>query len=682
MPKIFRLCYLVVPLLLSSFSVYGEPDSETEALLNMSLEELMEQTTSISTKNEKLLSKAAAPVFVISADDIRRSGAANIAESLRMAPGVTVTQINPHDWNVSIRGFNDQSGNRFLVMVDGRSISTNASSGTFWRDLQSISMESIEKIEIVRGAGGTIWGVNATNGVINIITRSALNTKNAQLTVGGGSEQQGFGRFDYTKKITEYASVRGYGNYFNVADAKGDKNFKGSSGSGWTNGARFDWNNTQNDIVMADASWIENNDEETGLLTLLKPPYNQAINNDSYNHQNGHFLTKWDHYINAKNRWAVRAFYEHVNNKDFMLQIKSDIFDVDFTHYFSFGERNNVTWGGGYRRTNNDIGNSTMITLNPAVFSNDIYNGFIQDEIALDNDKQWFFTLGSKFSYYSQTRFEVEPTGSLSWHINDKNTLWSSISHAVRVPGNGQTSNTSYLIYNSLRNIGGAKVPVMAQGTGKPGIDAENVNMYQMGWRSELNRGLTADTTLFYSQYDSIISPFFVGSPTFNNSLGIPAIIQKGFTDNNLNAQSYGAELSVNWQTTDWWRNYLSYAFINIDVQPSYAGLKAGFYDINRFEKSTPQHQASLRTNFNVTHNIDFDIWWRYAGSTMVNKRPINAYFNTDMRVAWRPVKSLELSLIGQNLIQTQHLEYQGDFLQPQATYISRSVYAKFNWQF
>ncbi|MCX7074563.1 MAG: TonB-dependent receptor [Methylococcales bacterium] len=323
-----------------------------------------------------------------------------------------------------------------------------------------------------------------------------------------------------------------------------------------------------------------------------------------------------------------------------------------------------------------------MITLNPAVFSNDIYNGFIQDEIALDNDKKWFFTLGSKFSYYSQTRFEVEPTGSLSWHINDKNTLWSSISHAVRVPGSGQTSNTSYLIYNSLRNIGGAKVPVMAQGTGKPGIDAENVNMYQMGWRSELNRGLTADTTLFYSQYDSIISPFLVGSPTFNNSLGIPAIIQNSFTDNNLNAQSYGAELSVNWQTTDWWRNYLSYAFINIDVQPSYAGLKAGFYDINRFEKSTPQHQASLRTNFNVTHDIDFDIWWRYTGSTMANKRPINAYFNTDMRVAWRPVKSLELSLIGQNLIQTQHLEYQGDFLQSQVTYISRGVYAKFNWQF
>ncbi|MEI7796034.1 MAG: TonB-dependent receptor, partial [Methylococcaceae bacterium] len=144
-----------------------------------------------------------------------------------------------------------------------------------------------------------------------------------------------------------------------------------------------------------------------------------------------------------------------------------------------------------------------------------------------------------------------------------------------------------------------------------------------------------------------------MGLPTINNSLGIPAIISSWRSENNLNAQSYGAELSVNWQTTEWWRNYLSYAFINIDVQPSSANV----YDANRNEKSTPQHQASLRTNFNVTHDIDFDFWWRYTGSTVANKRPINDYFNTDMRVAWRPMKGLELSVIGQNLIQTQHLE-------------------------
>jgi iron complex outermembrane receptor protein len=202
-----------------------------------------------------------------------------------------------------------------------------------------------------------------------------------------------------------------------------------------------------------------------------------------------------------------------------------------------------------------------------------------------------------------------------------------------------------------------------------------------MGWRGAFSENLTADATIFHSRYDGIISTTGIGSPSLNSDLGFPAIIASWLSENNLNAQSYGTELSLNWQTTEWWRNYLSYTFISVDAQP-YAGKKLDFYDENRIEKSTPEHQVSLRTNFNVTQDIDFDVWWRYTDSTVTNKRPINDYFNTDVRVAWRPVKDLELSLIGQNLIQTQHVEYQGDFLQSQMTYIPRGVYAKFNWQF
>lgn len=656
-------------------------DSEMDAMLNMSLEALMEMNVSIATKSEKSLSTTAAPVFVISADDIRRSGAANIPESLRMAPGVQVTQINPHDWNVSIRGLNDQAANRFLVLVDGRGVSSSFTAGTYWRDLQGMPMESIERIEIIRGTGGTIWGVNAMNGVINIITRSALTTKDAQLTAGGGSAQQGFGRFDYTKKITDNASVRAYGTYYNVADAKGDKNFKGQAGSGWTNGARFDWDNKQGDTVMADANWTENDSEETGLLTSLKPPYTQLIDSQPFNHQNGHVLARWEHHINDKNYWAIRSFYDHSNRKDFQIQTKLDVFDIDFTHYFSLGERNNVTWGAGYRRMNDDIGSTLMVKLNPASGSTDIYNAFVQDEMALDENKKWLFTLGSKFEYYSLTGFEVEPSGSLSWHINDKHTLWASVSHAVRVPSRAQTSDASYLIYNSLRYFGNSELPVIVQGKMKSGIDAENSTTYQFGWRGAFSENLTADTTAFYASYNDIIRTESAGLPVINNNLGIPAIVSPWIGNNNVYAQSFGAELSLNWQTTEWWRNYLSYSFLNMDVQP-YAGHTLTFYDPVGLEHSTPQHQVSLRTNFNVTHDVDFDVWWRYTDKIVSNQRPINSYFNADARVAWRPVKGLELSLVGQNLIQTQHLEYQGDILQPQATYVSRGVYAKFNWQF
>ena len=674
-----RLANAALFLYFLNFSVYA--DSEMDEMLNMSLEDLMEMKVSIATRSEKSLSTTAAPVFVISADDIRRSGAANIPESLRMAPGVQVTQANPHDWNVSIRGLNDQAANRFLVLVDGRSVSGGLSTGTYWRDLQSIPMETIERIEIIRGSGATIWGVNSTNGVINVITRSALTTKGAQLTAGGGTAQQGFGRFDYTKKVSDNASVRGYGTYFNVADAKGDNNFEGQAGSGWTGGARFDLDNKNGDIVMADASWIESDSEESGSLTMLKKPFTKFINSEPYKHQSGHFLTRWEHHINEKNYWAIRSFYEHVDRNDFPLHTKFDVFDVDFTHYFSLNDQHNLTSGMGYRRTNDDTEGSQTLTLNPASTGNDIYNAFIQDEIALDENKRWLLTLGSRFEYYSLTGFEAEPSGSLSWHINDKHTLWTSVSRAIRVPSRGQTSDSSYLIYNSSRYVGGSEIPVMVQGKGKAGINAENVTTYQMGWRGAFSEDLTADATVFYSNYNDLVNSVVIGSPALNNSLGIPSIISSWQAENSSYAQSFGTEFSLNWQTTKWWRNYLSYSFISVNTQP-YAGKKLDFYDGNRIEKSTPEHQVSLRTNFNVTQDIDFDIWWRYTDSTLTNKRLIDDYFNTDVRVAWRPVKSLELSLIGQNLIQTQHIEYQGDFLQPQMTYVPRGVYAKFNWQF
>ncbi|MDD5229160.1 MAG: TonB-dependent receptor plug domain-containing protein, partial [Methylococcales bacterium] len=352
-------------LLFCFISFSANADSEMDELLNMSLEELIEQKISIVTKSEKSLSTTAAPVFVISADDIRRSGSANIPEALRMAPGLQVSQISPHDWAVTIRGFNDQFANKLLVLVDGRSVYSSFTSGTYWRDLQALPMETIERIEIIRGAGGTIWGANAVNGVINIITRSALTTKNAQLTAGGGTLQQGFGRFDYTQKITDNASVRGYGSYFNVADVKEFANVKGEGGSGWMNGARFDWDNKQGDAVKADASWNENTLADTGTLTTLTPPYATAINNQSFTYTGGHLLTRWEHHLSEKNYWAIRAYYDYVHRSDYLLQMTQHTFDVDFTHDFALGERHNVTWGTGYRHINDEIGNTVIFRADP-----------------------------------------------------------------------------------------------------------------------------------------------------------------------------------------------------------------------------------------------------------------------------------------------------------------------------
>ena len=672
-----RISVIMLSFLFPLNSSYAK-DAEMEELLSMNLEQLMDINVSVATKSEKPFFTTAAPVFIISADDIRRSGSANIPEALRMAPGLQVSQINPHDWAVSIRGFNDQFANKLLVLVDGRSVYSNFTSGTYWRDLQTMPIESIERIEIIRGPGSTVWGANAVNGVINIITRSALTTKDAQLTAGGGSAQQVFGRFDYTQKITDNASVRGYGTYSNVADAKGLRNSKSNGGSGWINGARFDWDNKHNDKVMLDTNFGENRLEDTAVVTTLKPPYTNTMNSEPFITQNGHLLTRWEHKISEKNSWALSAYYDYSRRADNILPMTQHTFDVDFTHYFSLGNRNNLTWGTGYKRMNSAITNTVMLAVNPTIDSNDIYNLFVQDEIALDEDKRWLFTLGSKVEHYSITRFEVEPSGSLSWRINQDHTLWTSVSHAVRTPSRSQRDITA-LLFDSLYNSGTAQIPVMVQGKGKLGIDAENETAYQIGWRGIFNTDLTMDATAFYARYNDITRIETAGEPAMSGSLGFPAIIVPVRVGNNEHAQTFGAELSLNWQTTEWWRNYLSYSFLNVNSQP-YAGHKLIAPDSD--EKTAPEHQISLRTNFDVTHDIDLDLWGRYTDSIVTNGRAIDGYFNTDARIAWRPVKGLELSLIGQNLIQTNHIEWQGDFIMPQTNYVSRGIYAKFNWQF
>lgn len=656
-------------------------DDEIEEFMNMRLEDLMEQQISIATKSEQAFSKTAAAVFVINADDIRRSGAANIPEALRMAPGLQVTQMNPHDWNVSIRGLNDQAANRILVLVDGRNAYGNLTAGTYWRDLQGIPLETIDHIEIIRGTGSTIWGMNSMNGVINIITRSALQSKGGQLSAGGGTLQQGFGRLNYTTSLSDNASLRSYGSYFNVSDVKGDNHFRGQAGDGWLAGMRFDWDDKHNDKVMIDASWNENSSEETGKLTTLTVPYFKWLNSQPLDSQSGHFLTRWEHQVNEQNHWAIRASYSHSDSQHFQLHTKVDTLDLDFTHHFVFGGRHNFVWGGGYRRTDDDVLGSTLLNFSPQSTHQDLYNVFLQDEIALDEEKRWLFTLGSRFEYYSMTRFEIEPSGSLSWQIDNKHTLWANVSHAIRTPPRGQSNDVNVLLFNSMRAISPKlSIPVMLKGSGKNGIDAENSTTYQIGWRGIFS-DFTTDVTAFYADYNDIISIQSNGQPVINNSLGFPAVIVPWLANNMLYAQSYGAELSLNWQMTNYWRNYLSYSFFKLDSQP-YAGVSSVFYDLNRHEKSVPESQISLRTNFNVTREIDFDVWWRYTSSTITNQRFINDYFNADARIAWRPVKNLELSLIGQNLIQSQHIEYQGDFFMPQATYVPRGVYAKFDWQF
>lgn len=669
--KTFTLYTALIFYCLCVSNTYAVNQLALESLDQLSLEELMGIDITIATKKEKKLISVAAPVFVITADDIRRSGASNVPEALRMAPGVQVAKVGPHDWAVTIRGFNDLLANKLLVLVDGRTIYNATNSGTYWRDIQSMAMENIKQIEIIRGPGGTIWGANAVNGVINIITYSALETEGGKLVVGGGSEQRAMSSISYSKKITELAAIKANINYFKVDDGKdltGSNNKDG--GDGWRTGLQFNFNNTK-DQFSVDGAYYEHYLEYNSLHTLLVPPYSE-LRNTRPTYQGGHLLAKWSHQVALDNQWNLQVFYDYNNRNDAILQMAVDVWDVDFSHQFKVADQHTITWGTGYRHIRDKSTNTVSFAMSPANDDVDIVSLFAQDEIALDDEKKWLFTLGSKLEYYSLSKWEVEPSASLLWNINDEHSFWVSVSHAVRTPSRTQYDSQVFL----FEELVAPNTPLMIQGAGNNDLNAENMTAYQFGWRGVFNEDLTADISFFYHDYIDITKTEVTGEVFFDSN---GFAILPGRVNNNMNAQSYGVETTLNWQVTDWWRNYFTYSYFKINTS-SRAGHT--LFSPDSDELSAPQNIASWRAQFSLTHNINFDFWLRYTDETVTNNRYINDYIDLDLRLSWQIYDDIELSVVGQNLIQEKHLEFDAGFFYPVESTVERSVYGKAIWRF
>ncbi len=676
MKKAFPLKW-VFPLLLSGISIQitsfanAAEESALEKLESMSLQQLMDIEITIATKKEKKSSTVAAPVFVISAEDIRRSGVSNVPEALAMAPGVQVAQLGPHDWAISIRGFNALLSNKLLVLVDGRIVYSPVNAGTYWRDIQSISLEDIKQIEIIRGPGGTIWGANAVNGVINIITYSAMETEGAQLVVGGGSEQRAFTRLSYTHRLSQELAIRAYANYFKVDDAKGlSGQDNQDGGDGWRSGFRADFQDQQNNVHI-DGNWYEHYLNYNSEHTILEPPYRQ-ISNERPGFRGGHIMARWNRLISADNQWSLQAYFDFTKRNDPILQVAVEIFDIEFNHQFTWLDRHTISWGGGYRQISDDVSSTLTLTMQPAKKATDLFNFFVQDEISLDQNKRWLLTAGSKFEYYSLGNLEVQPSLSLIWNLSDKISLWGSISHAVRT----LTRDQNDLKIFAFRRLLMMDTPVKVQGVGGEDLDAEQVTAFQVGWRAQLPGQVMSKVAFFYNRYEDIIKTEMLGFPLLNED-GLLSVQSQ--LDNLAEAQSYGVEVALDWAFADWWRNYFSYSYFRLNSR-HVSDRHLFFPDLN--EVNTPEHSASLRMQFNLTDTIELDAWFRYTDEIKVVEALIDDYVDLDMRLGWQVNSEIEVSLIGQNLIQTQHKEYDDEFFYPQASRIERGVYGKLVWRF
>lgn len=639
-------------------------DTEARARALMSLEHLVNQEVTSVSKREEKASQAAAAVYVITAEDIRRSGATNIPEALRMAPGISVARAGASGWAVTARGFNSQFSNKMLVLIDGRSVYDPLFAGVYW-DSQNVPLETIDRIEVIRGPAGTLWGANAVNGVINVITKPAADTQGGlQETLIGN--QDGMASLRYGGTFGESGHYRVYGMHQRWGE-EFDLNGAGI-GDDWKTGQggfRTEMALNDRDTLSMQGDYYRSGENFNQVVPTLTPPFvNINENNDAL--QGDNFMLHWDRALAEDSDISVKAYYDHTRRDRELLGTHEErTYDLELQHSFFPSDRHELVWGMGYRLVDDAMDNSPYTFFSESRRQTQLFSGFVQDQMALV-EGEVFLTLGSKFEHNSFTGFEYQPNARLAWLPDEDNTLWLSIARAVRTPN--RASDDLTLIADVIPGAGYAAL------AGDHGAESEELLAYEVGFRSRLAQDVAIDVTGYFNDYDHLFSTTR-GSPYLSTTLGTPppSVIFPLLPSNAIDGYVYGVEATANWQVMEDWALAASYGFLDMSLD-----MTGGVSLVTR-EDTTPRHQFNLRSNINVTDNVEFDTIL-YLNDNLPSEN-IDAYTRVDMRLGWRPVESVELSLAGHGLLDDKHPEFSA-FRSTNPAQIGRAVYGKVSWKF
>lgn len=632
MGRTFILALLTGCFFLLQNQLYAQ-DSEgltASILKEMSMEELMNiEVTSVSKRPERL-AEVASGIQIITNEEIRRSGASNIPEALKLASNLQVAQVNSSQWAISSRGFNNVLSNKLLVMIDGRSVYTPLYAGVFW-DVQNLLLEDVDRIEVISGPGGTMWGSNAVNGVINIITKHSKNSQGLFVEAAAGNMLQGLGSIRYGGKIGEDFHFRVYGTGYKRNETE---LFDG-------NDAADDWHMLQGGF-RADYKASPNN-----TLTLQSDVYYGQPNPDGLEHvsaQGDNVLARWTHTFSEESNFQIQAYYDHTW-RDFNNGLKENLqtYDLDAQHSFAPGERHKIVWGLGIRLMDHQMHNLESFAFLPANKTMRLYSAFIQDEFALLKD-ELFLTVGSKFEHNTFTGFEFQPNGRITWNPKTNQAIWASVSRAVRIPSRIDSDFHIFLAPD---------VPLIAAGD----FESAELLAYELGWRLRASDNVSFSLASYYNIYDNLRT----AEP------GDPLPITYG---NGLEGKTFGLELASTFQVSDWWQVKSGYTFLEKDlkVKPSSADLNGG-----SAESNDPAHQVLVQSNMDLTGGLELGAVARYVSTLPAPE--VSEYFGLDIRVGWKVDDFWELSLVGQNLLDDQHTEFIPESPSPRK--IPRSFYGK-----
>ena len=648
----------------SACAAEAQPGPMTpDNLRSLSLEQLGRIEVTSQTKEPTEVWDTPAAISVLTQDDIRRSGATALPDLLRLIPGVDVAEVEGNQWAVGIRGLNSAFSKQILLLIDGRSTYTPLFEGVYW-DVQDVMLDDIERIEIIRGPGGTVWGANAVNGVINIITKKAAETQGVLLKGGSGQVDRFMGA---ARVGLHHGSDFQYRLFAKGFVREDELNPHYDAYDRWHlehGGFRAEWQRDARNSFTATGDLYRGASGQQVSVGMYAP-LQQLVYDDNFTVSGGNVVATWQHRFDGGSDLHGHVSFDRTNRLGTEFGETRDNIDVDFVDHLTMLPREDVIWGAGMR-----FSPSNFIQTQPTVdFTNhqqldSIYSAFVQDTFRIVPQRLQF-TLGSKFTEDNYTGFEIQPNARLLWNIAPHSVFWSSISRAVRTPGRLDQDV-------QLTDVIAPIPPYLAHVSGNPNFKSEIQIGTEAGYRQLITSHLYMDVAAFHNQYDNLEgfgkrSVSTITTPITATELTIPyANAIKGVSD--------GVELTPDWKPTAWWelRGSFSHLHMNLRDKPGFTDASSG----PMYTESSPHRMADAQSLLNLPHEVEFDVDYRFV--SRLPAQNVESYQTMDTHISWKPCEQLRLSVAGRNLLQPHHHEFEGDDLN--AVGIRRTVYASVTW--
>jgi iron complex outermembrane receptor protein len=637
-------------------------------LADLSIEELLnESVTSVSKKTIRLAESPAA-ITSLSRDEIHRQGITLLPDALRMVPGLDVARANGPNWGISSRGFNTQHANKLLVLIDGRSVYTPMFGGVYW-DVQDVMMEDLDRIEVIRGPGATLWGANAVNGVINVTSRDARETQGTLVSTAFGTEERPSVSLRHGGTAGTGLHYRVYAKYADRAglvDSTGADTHDGTRS--WQTGFRADWERSGSGHLTLQGDYYEMRPAELVAIPNLTPPFGRT-QLETNRQRGGNLLGRWVRTDSDTSHLLVQAYYDHFRHRGGMTLETRDTFDLQIERRMAVGERHDVVAGFGYRVSQDEVNDTPVAVWEHNRARLHLVSAFFQDEITLQPERL-ALTVGSKIEHNDFTGVEVQPSVRLLWTPTERQTLWAAISRAVSTPS------------RVFRDARFNQVPFQPDPAGPviqpalladPNFESEKVTAYELGYRTEPVATLSFDLALFYNEYRNMTA-IEAGTPTLELDPAPPHLLLPLHFTNSGHGPTYGGELSAQWKPTRDWRLIAAYTYLRMKLQPGSGSVR-----------TAPRHQASLRSYLSLPRNWELSgaVYFvdRYESPSITSTIPIPAYTRLDLGVVWRPTTAIELGLWGKNLLDPQHPEITATYTEVRSE-VPRSFLAQLVWRF